>query len=35
MAKLEKLKAAIQASEGRVNEALHADLGRNEDSSAI
>jgi aldehyde dehydrogenase (NAD+) len=35
MAKLEKLKAAIQASEGRVNEALHADLGRNEESSAI
>ncbi len=35
IAKLEKLKAAIQSREGVVNEALHADLRRNEESSAI
>lgn len=35
LAKLEKLKVAIQAREGVVNEALHADLRRNEESSTI
>jgi aldehyde dehydrogenase (NAD+) len=35
IARLEKLRAAIQAREGAVNAALHADLGRNEESSAI
>jgi aldehyde dehydrogenase (NAD+) len=35
IAKLEKLKAAIQAREEAVKEALHADLRRNEESSAI